>query len=119
MQNNKFGFFLNIKKQDDSTKLLSIKSCFNIIEKEFKVLQITKKDFYTKYFTYEPFLPYEECGIEIMYARKGYAIDGKRLPNFNRGSVYGLKHSIKENNIKMKEVGGTKKDDLIKFLMKL
>jgi hypothetical protein len=114
---------MRFHKQDDSSKLLSIKLCFNIIQKQFKVLQVTKKDFYIRYFTWQPFLPYEECGIEVLYARKGYSIDGKRLPNFNRGSVYGLKQSVLENNFKMKDVkaihGNTKKDDLIKFLMKL
>ena len=105
--------------QDITTKLYSVKNCFNIIQKEFKILQVEKKDFYSRYYTYKPFEPYEECGIEVMYARKGYAVDGKRLPNFNRGSVFGLRQSIKENNIKMKDVGGNKKDDLIKFLIKL
>ena len=54
---------------------------------------------------------------EVFFARKGYAIDGKRLPSFNRGSVYGLRLSLKLNNIKQK--GLTKKDDMIKVLMKL
>ena len=94
--------------------------CFNVIQKEFKLLQESKRDFYTRYFTTKPFTAFEECGIEVLYARKGYAIDGKRLPNFNRGSVYGLKHSVKLNNLKLKDVGGSgKKDDLIKFLLKL
>jgi hypothetical protein len=93
--------------------------CFNIITKEFKLLEESKRDYYKKYFTTKPFTAFEECGIEVFYARKGYAIDGKRLPNFNRGSVYGLKYSIKENNFRMKDVGGSKKDDLIRFLLKL
>ena len=117
---NTHNLFKENKTNGTHSELLDDKLwCFNIIRKEFKLLEESKRDFYTKYFSTKPFTAFEECGIEVFYARKGYAIDGKRLPNFNRGSVYGLKHSVKENNFKMKDVGGTKKDDLIKFLMKL
>ena len=91
--------------------------CFNIIDKEFKLMQESKRDYYTTYFTNKPFFQFEECGIEVLYARKGYSIDGKRLPSFNRGSVYGLKYSLKQN--KIKQMGLTKKDDIIKVLMKI
>ncbi len=113
-------FSINSALSECSEKLRAVEWCFKIIQKEFKLLQESKRDYYTKYFTSTPFTAFEECGIEVFYARKGYAIDGKRLPNFNRGSVYGLKHSIRQNNLKLKDVGGSgKKDDLIKFLMKL
>lgn len=98
--------------------LPKVVDCFKVIEKEFKLIQEEKRGYYKRYFTTKPFEAFEECGIEVLYAKKGYAIDGKRLPNFNRGSVWGLKHSLKQNNIKLKDVG-TKKDDLIKYLMKL
>lgn len=97
--------------------LSHVVKCFNIVEKEFKLVQESKRDFYRKYFTTKPFFAFEETGIEVFFARKGYAIDGKRLPSFNRGSVYGLRLSLKLNNIKQK--GLTKKDDMIKVLMKL
>ena len=115
-----YGLFIkNIPRDADCLEhLKNALWCFNIIQKEFKLLQESKRDFYRKYFTTKPFTAFEECGIEVFYARKGYAIDGKRLPNFNRGSVYGLKNSLKLNNIKLKDVG-SKKDDLIKYLMKL
>jgi len=80
-------------------------------------MQESKRDYYTTYFTNKPFFQFEECGIEVLYARKGYSIDGKRLPSFNRGSVYGLKYSLKQN--KIKQMGLTKKDDIIKVLMKI
>ena len=92
-------------------------NCFNIIKKEFKLMEESKRNFYTKYFTTKPFTAFEECGIEVLYARKGYALDGKRLPSFNRGSVYGLKNSLRENKIKQK--GLSKKDDIIKVLLKI
>ena len=92
-------------------------NCFNIIKKEFKLIEESKRNFYNKYFTFKPFTAFEECGIEVLYARKGYAIDGKRLPSFNRGSVYGLKKSLRQNNIKQK--GLSKKDDIIKVLLKI
>ena len=92
-------------------------NCFNIIKKEFKLMEENKRSFYNKYFTTAPFTAFEECGIEVLYARKGYAIDGKRLPSFNRGSVYGLKNSLRRNKIKQK--GLSKKDDIIKVLLKI
>ncbi len=92
--------------------------CFNVIEKEFKLRQESKRDYYTRYFTKKPFFQFEECGIEVLYARKGYAIDGKKLPSFNRGSNWALKESLKDNNIKGR-AKLTKKDDMIKALIKL
>ena len=102
---------------DNKSPLKKYAKCFNIIEKEFKLISERKRDFYKKYFTYKAFTAFEECGIEVLYAKKGYSIDGKRLPSFNRGSVDGLKKSLKENKIKQK--GITKKDDIIKVLLKL
>ena len=72
--------------------LINIKQCFNIIE------------------NWRPFEALEKCGIEVMYAKKCYS---------NRGSIDALKKSLKENKIKMKQVGGRKKDAIIKFLLKL
>lgn len=92
-------------------------NCFNIITKQFKLMEEKKRSFYKKYFTNKAFTAFEECGIEVLYARKGYAIDGKRLPSFNRGSVYGLKSSLRQNKIKQK--GLSKKDDIIKALLKI
>ena len=97
--------------------LTNVVRCFNVISKEFKLMEESKRDYYSKWFSKTPFIAFEECGIEVFYARKGYAIDGKRMPSFNRGSVYGLKQSLKENKIKQK--GLSKKDDIIKVLLKL
>lgn len=79
------------------------------------------------------FMPYEECGVECFYVRLGYATDGKKLPNHNRGTLECLKSAWRENigeatskadKAKAKKDGKaikmpTKKDDLIKELMKL
>ena len=99
----------NFNRLDDITEF------FNVIEKEYKIMEEKKRDYYSRYFTKKPFFAFEETGIEVLFARKGYSIDGKRLPSFNRGSVWNLKQSLKENGIKQK--GLTKKDDIIKALM--
>jgi len=79
------------------------------------------------------FMPYEECGVECFYVRLGYSSDGKKLPNFNRGTLDCLKYAwklnigdptSKEDKAKAKKNGKAikmpgKKDDLIKELMKL
>jgi hypothetical protein len=90
---------------------------FNIIEKEFKLMSESKRDTYKRYFHKRPFECFEETGFEFLYARNGYSIDGKRLPNFNRGAVWNLKEALKMNKIPLK--GLTKKDDIIKALMKI
>tara|TARA_R110001606_G_scaffold90692_5_gene202585 strand:- start:4320 stop:5150 length:831 start_codon:yes stop_codon:yes gene_type:complete len=90
---------------------------FNIIEKDFKLMSENKRDTYKRYFHSKPFECFEETGIEFLYARSGYSIDGKRLPNFNRGAVWNLKNALKMNKIPLK--GLTKKDDIIKALMKI
>ena len=75
------------------------------------------------------FTPYEECGIECFYVRLGYATDGKKLPNHNRGTLECLKYAWKNNigepakankkkGIKLAKMP-TRKDDLIKDLMRL
>ena len=110
---NKNGF----KCCSGNSFLSTVFGSFNIITKEFKLMEINKRNYYQKFFSIIPFTAFEECGIEVIYARKGYSIDGKRLPSFNRGSIFGLKKSLRENKIKLK--GLTKKDDMIKALLKL
>jgi len=67
------------------------------------------------------FMPYEECGVEVFYVRLGYSSDDKKLPNFNRGTLDSLKWALKANDYKKKkgEKTPTKKDDIIKILLKL
>lgn len=102
---------------ENDSCLQNVVNCFNIIRKEFKLIQEQNREYYSRWFTSKPFTAFEETGIEVLYARRGYSIDGKRMPSFNRGSVYGLKHSLKLNKIKQK--GLSKKDDIIKALLKL
>lgn len=90
---------------------------FTIIEKDFKLMSESKRDTYKRYFHTRPFECFEETGFEFLYARSGYSIDKKRLPNFNRGAVWNLKQALKMNKIPLK--GLTKKDDIIKALMKI
>jgi len=67
------------------------------------------------------FIPYEECGVEVFYVRLGYSSDKKKLPNHNRGTLECLKWALKENEYKKKKGDKvpTKKDDIIKILLKL
>ncbi len=97
---------INSPLSECSRKLRKVEWCFNVIQKEFKILQKEKRSYYSKYFTSQPFFAFEECGIEV-------------LSKNNRGSMYGLKQSLLNNGFKMKDVGGSKKNDLIKFLMKI
>ncbi len=91
---------------------------FNIIEKDFKIMDDKKRDSYKKrYFHTKPFEQFPETGIEVLFVNSGFQSNGKRTANFNRGAVWNLKQTCKNNNIK--NYSKLSKNDLNKLMIKL
>jgi hypothetical protein len=125
---------VEVVRQFLDTTDLYVAEMFNITKKRMKCWNDQNTEIETdRYIEHKKiqgaFIPYEECGIECFYVRLGYATDGKKLPNFNRGTLECLKYAWKSNigePAKAKKQKGikipkmpTKKDDLIKELMRL
>ncbi len=128
----KKGFALTYyKKKIDNT--LFIEQMFNITIKRMKALfnkeNVKKGDKYlTKYIRQTDFRPYEESGIECLFVKT----ETNYNSNYNIIKIEGLKSAYSENMcnriwcdkknkyVKIKDIkNSTKKNDIIKALMKL
>ena len=127
---------VNVRNTNE-TDTLFIDRMFNITEKRMKSWNIENVKDEDKYISHKKlqneFNPYEENGVECLYVKLGYKCNGAKNNNYNRGTLESLKSAFKENNcnmvwcektkkyVKSKDIKKipTKKDDLIRILMKM